>query len=567
MSFLNELTKPTAGPNNAGNQQVIINDCSLIYIPIYAVMFIGTLISIVLLSDISISIENRLAVLNNFWFWFPLLYFLLAADYSGWYLFESSLLKTILPLPVDSNDIYKRYTKFATLIFPRVIVSLISGIIFGFYTQSFLWALPAFIITFCLCIVLEKLALIAIPSIYKFFLKFRKIIFLIPAVIFLVSILFMLPIDSPISKSSLGVLSNIVSINLLPLSAPWYVWIIISIAFFLLAKILKKTAEKSWKKKIHRQILINTAFPLVSSGSKRRYKTIFDIWKRNLPLIKRSTFLFGNILGTTRIRRITVALLAALILPQTLLLLNLKSLYASVLFIPALAIAIFCIIGSYKNTPGLLANYSLPVSFLESETTSCIMITTIFISSGIETIAMVEFLKYCGVTTINRPYYFQLLDLAEATIIFATWSAALIGLSQVSLFKKSFRSFYSFSMLQLSSLLLGISMIIGFVISCGNELSLKFHLKTPIWKDSLAIGIKFICIFINSIIEFSSGTSIEKTFKTACYSPTSGFILPAWTLLISTCLLSWYFFVKYGRKVPKYSLPGRYLNVVNKNNQ
>lgn len=571
MSTLSKLNRIEIGNTQTSNTNTL--ECSPIYIPAYIGLLVGIAICLIgqLEHKTSVPISNYLT--NSVCFWLPVLYFFFALDFSGWFLFQSPFLKTILPLPLPSDKIQSyfrdRNNSPLTIGALRILYSFAIACMIGLHKHSFLWAVLVFFYAFTLFWVIEFFAVIVLTKTFRKHLKMRRILFLIPALIFPVTSALLLS-GTPISQSSQTFLDSMVKFNLFPINTPFYIWIIGLILLMHLFGYLYKLEMRIWNRNINRDALVETAFPLLSAGRKRRLKTVFDINLRNSPasqphssgrvaqILKRAAFLFVDNFGAIHTKKVIIALSAAFILPPILLLFNFRFLHATMIMaIPSIAVWIFVVINLFKNNNQPFLHYALPVGFLESRIVFTVVALAVFIISGLETIALVEFLKYFGLSDVHRPLTYLLLDLAEFVILAASFIAALIGLSYIAITKRTLRYFFAFSLLQISTAMFMFIMMIGAMYSML-ELSKKIFLQNIAQEDCLAFGFKGICIFIVGLINPSTagvGEKINKlleaTVELSLQIPTAPFIAPAWLLFVSTCIFSWYYFVKYGQKLPK----------------
>jgi hypothetical protein len=559
MSAIQTLNNIEIGNKNGAQNQ---SDLAPIYIPIGVLLILGIAIaSMGVTQNKTIELPIRLYMLQNQLFTLPILLFFITLDYTGWYLFQADLLKTLLTLPVESNEIYNRLRICRRAPIKRnpfmLLFTFFIPLNVGLFYHSFIYGVATLIFIIPLMGIIDSLAIIAIIKNHRIYLPIRSVVLLAVSIIFCASVILMFK-SSPLSTDIQIFLKKLVSYNLVPYETSWQIIVAASLPLYILKNLIHKAEKRVWNSTIDRKMLISTAFPLTNQKSKKRRKTVFETDMRNSQILKRVIFLLTDTLGTVHVGRVVIAMVATLTVPFILIFLDMNIISTlTVIVTPVVSCACFTAICFFRRNPAPFAKYALPVGLLESSLSMAALFVPIIIVTGIETICIIKGFENPASAQMHRSTALIFRDLFTFAILATLFFGTSPVVIRVFIPGKKILTTLVAIFTSLLLIILMFSLIVGEIYANANSI---FSVICPGMilpqEDILATGFRLVLTGFVNILD-------GETVNFGMFSPDTSsapFFLPAWSCLTALFLFSWYYAVKYGREIPKTSANSIFLN-------
>ena len=549
----------SAAKTNLGQIELSGNNSPFNFSPLYFFIFPAAVIAVLISTGYQLKPQIhpeaiRTILFHNLLFFLPLFYFVTHMNYAAYYLFESDMLRTILPLPYTTEKIHLTYRPSAHPLngsFTAFICSLPPAVAGGCYTSSVLHGILIFCTLYLFLILLERLAVAVAVLSRSYFLKIRIFIPTAVAALFLFNSIFLLP-DSPMPRGFHDVTAVYLKFHFPVLHVPTYILLLLSAIFFILIKPLTLLEKKIWNIRISRDILLNTAFPSASSGTGKRRKTSFDLTEKFAEknrILKRYIYLFFDATGCLRVRHLFTALAVALILPPLLLLWKpALSIGGAAVLIPVVSIYVFFIVSFFKNNIKPLNSYVLPVGLTEYKIMLAFIIAVIYTIS-VALLLLIIYIFTPETRIHSYPLHLTILNFLETGLLV---SAATFLFSPSNTFHKSNPLGLLFN--ALSAIFLFFVFIAGgcetfFLYARITEPTALFPVQH---YDIIVSGFKLVITWLYLLIDqdLNSGNT-ALNIMTFIKTPTEIFIVPAYFTFISLISAHIYIDLKNIKKRPK----------------
>ncbi|MCK5844254.1 MAG: hypothetical protein KAG97_06065, partial [Victivallales bacterium] len=220
----------------------------LTYLAAYGVVVVASAACVVAQLDTP---DARLANLAGFWI--PLVYFAAAMDFACWYLFQSGILRRILPLPFDIGEIHNRFRYsdiFSGMFFIlRCVLALCLGVASGIVVKSVWSGLCVGLYAFALLEILDKFAFAAAVKTHRVFMGFRRVPMVVASLFFFVSAL-LLALDDRSAKLAVDSISAIFAFNLFPVDAHPLAFLSTACALFIWDAYLYQWEFEFWRRNV-----------------------------------------------------------------------------------------------------------------------------------------------------------------------------------------------------------------------------------------------------------------------------------------------------------------------------